>query len=115
MTPSSEAEPKILDKETLNSESAALGSMFSQDRAQGEISPEDDAAYKELIAENRDGFIALNKAGEATPVETIGGVAAPTSERARESALTANDDLKKAREAVMRQFGNIEDNWRVGK
>lgn len=114
MTPTSEAEPKILDKDTLDSEAAALGEMLSADQASGELSAEDNKAYKELIEENRKDFVAFNKAGEAVSVESVGAIPAPTSERARESALGDNE-LEQAREAVMRQFGNVEDNWRVGK
>lgn len=113
MAYTSEAAPSTATKEVLTSESEALGAMLSTDRASGELSPEDNAAYKELIAENRDQFVALNKEGQATSVESVGQIPAPTSERSRESALSGNEnELEKAREAVMRQFGNVEDNWR---
>lgn len=117
MSLTNEAEPKVLDKETLTSEGTALSEMLSADKSNGELSPEDNAAYRELIEENREAFVALNKAGEATVVESTGEEPAPTTERPRQSALdhSKDTDLEKAREAVMRQFGNIEDDWRVTK
>lgn len=111
MSIETESQPKILDEATLKSEDQTLSEMLMEDRKSG-LSPEDDAAYKELIKENRESFIAFNQAGESVSVESAGSGPAPVAEQNRTSALD-DDTIDQAREAVMRQFGNIEDSWQL--